>query len=254
MKTSSIGIISLLFILIAFTSLYFLPVNENPIISPGSKWCYHYKETLIHNGKPIYEKSEVLRYFSVNVTRGVLIVRMERTFEWKIFHENRTEVIASNASEKTLFLVDVSSRMYFDGSYTSWWIPTNIFIGSLIPIWTINFNVKGFSWIMFNGKILECWVLEYKSSMEEYTLLYERATGIFIKYEIKEFASSSQQLLRERWLIDSDVEWPMLAIIRPFLLLPIIASLLVLLILLIKKIRSHLMVKKKSLNEDYLLI
>ncbi|MEM1602084.1 MAG: hypothetical protein QXY30_02620 [Candidatus Bathyarchaeia archaeon] len=254
LRIGNIGIISLLFVLIVSTLLYFLPVNENPIISPSSRWCYHYRETLIHDGKPIYEKSEVLRYFSVNITRGVLIVRMERTFEWKIFHENRTEVITSNASEETLFLVDVSSRMYFDGSYTSWWIPTNIFIGSSIPIWTINFNVKGFSWIMFNGKILECWVLEYRSAVEEYILLYERVTGIFIKYEIREIASSSQQLLRERWLTDSDIEWPILAFIRPFLLLPIIASLLVLVSLLIKKIRGHLMVKKKSLNQDYLLI
>jgi len=256
LKIGGVKIILSLFILFTSLLLYLLPVYENPPISPGSKWCYHYRETLIYDGKPIYEKKETLKYLSLNLTGNILVVRIERTFEWRFFYENRTEVIASNASDEALSSVNIKNRMYIDGSYTSWWIPTRIFIGSSVPIWNIDFNVKGLSWIVINGKILECWVLEYRSALEEYTILYERVTGTFIKYEIKTFIGSSQQLLRERWLIDSDVTWPALTIVRPFLLLAAITFLLILIILFIKKIRRHLgkVSKKRGLDQNHLLV
>lgn len=241
-----IKIIALLFASTISLTIYFLPIHEEPPILPDAKWRYYYREIFISNGKIIYEVNEILKYSAINITRNILVVEVNRTFQWKYFSENATEIISTNGTDTSLSFVNIKNRMYSDGTYTSWWIPTNIFTGKLVPIWTMDFYVKCLSWIVVNGKLIECWVLEYKNAVEEYTLLYERTTGFFILFNIKVSTGSSQQLLIERRLIDTDVRWPALTIIRPFLALTGFASLASLVYLCTKKIRRYLRMPKRE--------
>lgn len=222
--TSKIKIVLLLISILSLI-LYFFPIHgKPPLIYPDAKWGYHYREVLIANGKAVYEINEILSYTTINVTNNILVVEISRFFEYKFF-VNESQTILLNATESLFSFINIKNRLYSDGTYTSWWIPTDVSINSRIPIWNMEFHVKGLSWTIINGKLVECWVLEYKDYLEEYTLIYERITGLFIQFRVKTFIQPSQQIIRERWLIDADVKWPPLTIIRiPLLLVGIAAS------------------------------
>lgn len=241
-----VKIITLLLASSISLTLYFSPIHERPPIFPNAKWRYYYREFFVSDGKIIYEVNEILEYSSINATKNILVVEVNRTFQWKYFSENATKIVSLNGTDTSLSFVNMKSRMYSDGSYTSWWIPANIFAGELVPIWTMNFYVKGLSWTIINGKLIECWVLEYRSAVEEYTLLYERITGFFIQFNIKVSIGSSQQLIMERRLIDVDVKWPVLTIIRPFLAITGFALLVSLIYLCAEKIRKYLKMSRRE--------
>lgn len=231
---------ALLLISVVSLTLYFLPAYSSIPMSTGTKWSYYYRERLVSGGKIVYEASEELNYSVVGEEDGVLIVELNRTFRHKRLSEDGSELFVLNGSNTQLFFVDPQSRMYHDGTYTSWWIPTNIFIGSLVPIWSLNFYVKGLLWTIIDGRLIECWVLEHRGAWEEYTTLYERTSGLFIRLNIKRQMDSSQMLVIERWLRDANICLPLQATLKPFLLIIGSSSAVILLLQYARRIRRYL--------------
>ncbi|MEM2027483.1 MAG: hypothetical protein QXT30_06995 [Candidatus Bathyarchaeia archaeon] len=221
-------------------TLYFLPAYSSIPISVDSKWSYYYKEKLVSGGKMVYEADEELNYSVVGEKSGILIVELNRTFRHKHFSEGSAEFFVLNGSNIQLFFIDPQKRMYHDGTYTSWWIPTNVFIGSLIPVWNLNFYVKGLLWTIIDGRLIECWVLEYRNAWEEYVILYERTSGIFIRLDIKRQMGLSQTLVIERRLRDAGRELPLQATLRPLLAIVGAFSAAALLLRYARRIRRYL--------------
>lgn len=246
MSKSKAARIALLLISVISLTLYFLPTYGSPPIFMGARWSYYYREKLTSNGKTWYEADEELNYSVVGERDGILIVELNRTFRQIYFSANGSKSFVLNGSNIQLFFVDPKSRMYQDGTYTSWWIPTNIFIGSLVPVWNLNLQVKGLSWTIVNGRLVECWILEYRSANEEYTALYERTLGLFIRLNIRREAGLYQTLLIERWLRDTSIGLPLQATLRPFLVIVGASSAAALLSYYARRVRKYLSRPKEA--------
>lgn len=194
---------------------------------------------MVSSGKPIYEVEATLDYSATNLSGVDLIVEVSNSFKQKYFSESDSEPLTSNGTELIHFQVNILDRTYPNGVYTSWWIPTDAFIGSSVMVWNLEFYVRGLSWAVVDGKLVECWLLEYRGNLEEYTILYERTTGLFIRFSAKRSIGTSQ-ILMERWLEKINVRWPILSLIRPLLIFVSLASLAALIFLLARKIRGRL--------------
>ncbi|MBS7639464.1 MAG: hypothetical protein QW600_01165 [Candidatus Bathyarchaeia archaeon] len=236
---SRILTIALLFMLTVSLTLYFLPIHRSPPIAPGVEWRYYYREIMTSGGKMVYEVEATLDYSATDLSGADLIVKLSNNFKQRYFSESDSEPLASNGTEMILFRVNILDRKYPNGVYTSWWIPTDIFIGSSVVIWNLEFHVRGLSWAVVDGKLVECWLLEYRGDLEEYTILYERTTGLFVRFSARRSIGASH-ILMERWLERINVGWPILSLIRPLLIFISLASLAALLFLLARKIRERL--------------
>jgi len=205
---------------------YAFPFVTKSLLSPRASWAYHYTETLFSNGSLVYEFNADWEYWINSLYRDTFIIEVNGTVHHRYFLKNGSYVTFNWTDHSWLF-VNAKTRMYGQGYYTSWWIPTNIYFGDTVPVWNLNLRVIGLAWVMINGQLIECWVLKYERPREEYTFLYERTTGLFVKMVFKRTVGKSQ-LTAERRITNMSFRWPLLALMRPFLILIAIAAIIIL--------------------------
>jgi hypothetical protein len=158
----------------------------------------------------------------INSLGDVLVVKVNGTSRHRYLFENGSWG-SLNWTDMSWFLVNAKTRTYGQGYYTSWWIPPNVNLGDTVPVWNIDLRVAGIAWTVINGQLLECWVLRYERPMEEYTFLYERTTGFFVKLVFRKIIGKSQ-IVAERTITKMSFKWPVLAYVRPFLVLTAVAA------------------------------
>jgi hypothetical protein len=185
-------------------------------------WIYHYTETLFSNRSLVYKFDADWGYQVVSSHGDVLVVKVNGTSRHRYFFENGSWA-SFNWTDLSWFFVNAKTRMYSQGYYTSWWIPPKVYLGDTVPVWNLDLRVVGLAWTMINGQLLECWVLRYERPMEEYTFLYERTTGFFVRLIFKKIIGKSQ-IVAERMITKTSFRWPILASVRPFLVLIAVAA------------------------------
>jgi len=235
---------ALMVLILASLIAYLFPFDIKLPITLGTQWTYHYMETLSSGGNlsSVYEAD--WRYLVVNSLEDTVYVEINSTSRLRHRLENGSWAEV-NVTESGLSIVNVKTRLYDYGSFCSWWVPANLQLGDTVSIWNLNLKVTGLTWRIVRGRLLECWVLEGGTPPEAYTFYYERTTGFFIHLVIK-YIYPTAELLIERTLISTNLPWPALTFVRPFLIPTVIGAVALLLLPLIKRVRRP----KKKLPES----
>jgi len=207
-------------------------------------WTYRYTESIFIDGDLTCIFNANWSYYVVRSLGDVFIIKVNGTSRHRFSLRNGSWISLS-WNDTSWFTVNAKTRMYRSGYYTSWWIPQNINLGDTIPVWNINARVVGLAWVMVNGRLLECWILRYERPMEEYTFLYERTTGFFVKMIFKRVIGKSR-IVAERIFVKASFNWPTLALMRPILVLTAIATFLLLLFSYLESLKRLLRRRKEA--------
>ncbi|RJS85667.1 hypothetical protein CW702_00840 [Candidatus Bathyarchaeota archaeon] len=205
---------------ISFLSLftYIFPFTLPPPVNVGSRWTYLYSETLMSEGKTVYTFEARWKYAVTRSEGEILYLEVNETSKFRYRLENGSWR-ERELNESWYSLVNIRTRASGPMFFCSWWVPSNLRYGDLVPIWNIKFRVTGIVWMIVEGRIMECWILKNFDYIpnQEYTFYYERTSGFFVRYRIRSVYGSFVKEA-ERTLLDSSIKWPLLSLLRPFIL------------------------------------
>jgi len=216
--------LSLILIISSSLVAYLIPLNFSPPITVGTGWTYKYGEVLILRGETVYYYEAYWRYAVTDSEEGVLYLEINETSRVKLRLKNGSWVEGESESQ-WLSLVNPETRASGYMFFCSWWVPSTLRYGDIVPIWRFKFRVTGLTWMIVGGRILECWRLESidQPPNEEYVFYYERTTGLFVYFKIRS-SYGDYEMITERILVESTIEWPVLTLLRPFFLLTVFGA------------------------------
>ncbi|HIE14915.1 TPA: hypothetical protein EYP70_06545 [Candidatus Bathyarchaeota archaeon] len=203
---------------------YIFPLDFSMPLKTGSEWTYFYSETISSKGQKIYEFKAHWKYLITKTEDDLLYLEINETSKFRYRLENGSWR-EGETKEKLFSLVNAKTRVSGYMFFCSWWIPSNLRYGDLVPIWDLKFRVIGLTWLIIGGNILECWILKNidYSPNEEYIFYYERTTGFFVHYQITYSYGGLTKVIR-RTLLDTGMAWPLLTVIRPYLIIIILVA------------------------------
>jgi len=214
---------------------YLFPLDSEPPLATGTWWTYHFDEKFLYGGNISGMYIVDWKYSVTQFIQDTAYIEVNGTSEFQRRADDTwTETYSK---ENWQGLVKAETRITADNFFCSWWIPSNLKLGDMVPIWDLRCRITGLAWRIVGGSLLECWVLESNTPSTAYVFYYERTTGYFIYLKMRSLYDSSEILI-ERSLVNSNFTWPALTFIRPFLIPTIVGAAALILLSFVKRARK----------------
>ena len=219
--------LALIALSLASLIVYLFPVDPNPLVMTGTQWVYDYRESRLSMDNLVSVYDAVWRYLVVDSLNDIAHVEMNGSSKLG-YRSQDGSWVEVNGRGSSSFAVNVRTRLFDYGHFSSWWVPVNLRLGDPVLVWNLNLRIVGLTWRIVEGRLLECLILAGNVPSETYTFYYERTTGFFVHFSVRRTYGYAETLM-ERSLRNMSLEWPAVAILRPFLVPTTITALALLL-------------------------
>ena len=219
--------LSLITLCLASLIVYLIPGDPSPLVTTGTRWVYDYRESSLSMDNLVSVYEAVWRYLVVDSFNDIAHVEINGSSKLGYRSQDGSWVEVDGRGSSS-FVVNVRTRLFDYGHFSSWWVPVNLRLGDAVLVWNLNLRVVGLTWRIVEGRLLECLILAGSAPSETYTFYYERTTGFFVHFSVRRTYGYAETTI-ERSLRNTSLAWPAVAILRPFLVPTTLAGLALLL-------------------------